>query len=257
MAAVLLIVSPWAMAKDVASVGRLLIDSGVDAQMPVFGTLMQGSLAQNPAFEGGDQREVLQHIAMESFRGDVMYRHVERAVAEALQPGDIETLQLWYGSPLGKAITELELQSQQADRLSAMKAAAEDLLADDGRMAAAARLDDVSGASALAVTLQQRVLLANRMAESIAADPEAPVDTTALDAQLQQHREPMQQLMRQQTLLSLAFTYRDLPVERLASYESFLATSAAQRYQQGVKAGLLAGVDAVLESWEAALREYY
>ncbi|MCK0154720.1 DUF2059 domain-containing protein [Alcanivorax sp. S6407] len=257
MAAALLLVCQLAMAKDGQAVSRLLIDSGVDAQMPVFGQLVQGTLAQNPALEDGEQREVLQHIAMESFRGDVIYRHVERAVAEALQPGDMETLQLWYGSPLGQKITEMELQSQQADSLPAMKAAAESLMADRERIAAAARLDDLTGASALAVTLQQRALLANHMAESIAADPEVPVDTAALDAQLQQHREPMQQLLRQQTVLSLAFTYRELPVDRIASYESFLATSAAQRYQQGVKAGLLAGVDAVMESWEAGLREYY
>lgn len=257
MAMVLLLACQWAMANDEQSVSRLLIDSGVDAQMPVFGKLVHGTLAQNPALDAAEQREVLQHIAMESFRADVIHRHVEMAVAEALQPGDLETLQLWYGSPLGKKITELELLSQQADSLPAMKAAAESLMADRERIAAAARLDDLTGASALAVTLQQRALLANHMAESIAADPGAPIDTAALDAQLQQHREPIEQIMRQQTLLSLAFTYRELPVDRLGSYESFLSTSASQRYQQGVKAGLLAGVEATLGDWEAGLREYY
>lgn len=257
MAVVMLLVCQWAMANDEQSVSRLLIDSGVDVQMPVFGKLVHGTLGQSSALDGSEQREVLQHIATESFRADVIYRHVERAVAEALRPGDLETLQLWYGSPLGKKITELELLSQQADRLPAMRAAAESLIADRERIASAARLDDLTGASVLATTLQQRALLVTHMAESIAADPGAPIDTAALDAQLQQHREPMEQIMRQQTLLSLAFTYRELPVDRLGSYESFLSTSASQRYQQGVKAGLLAGVEATLGDWEAGLREYY
>lgn len=253
----LLLGSPWLRASDAPSLDSVLVASGVDAQMPVFGKLVQATLAQNPAFEEGEQREVLLHVAMESLRSDVIYRHVQTAVEETLKPGDLATLQLWYDSPLGKTITAMELKAQEGDVLPAMKAAAESLQADTERMAAASRLDALTQSSALGVTLQQRALLANHMAESIAMQPDAPVDTTALDAQLASLREPMRQLMQQQTVLSLAFTYRELPVDRIASYESFLATSAAQRYQQGLKQGLLSGVDAVLMDWDKGLREFY
>jgi len=252
----MLLCCQWAMAADVQSLGRLLVASGVDGQMSVFEKMVQGSLAQNPAIEG-EQREVLQHIAMESFRGDVIYRHVEAVVESALQPGDLETLLLWYDSPLGKRITELELQSLEPGSLPALQAAAADLAENKERISSAARLDALTQSAALGVTLQQRAMLANAMAESIAANPESPVDTRVLDAQLQQHQSAMQQLMQQQTLLSLAFTYRALPLEKIASYESFLSTSAAQRYQQGLQSGLLAGVEATLGDWEAGLREYY
>lgn len=252
----LLAVSQWAIAEERVSVSRLLVVSGVDGQMPVFEKMVQGTLAQNPAFEG-EEKAVLQHIAMESLRGDVIYRYVEDAVTEALQPGDRETLMLWYDSPLGQRITELELKGLEADALPAMKAAAEALVADRPRMETAARLDALTQSSDLGMALQKKAMLASFMAESIATNPDAPVETAELDAQLQQHQGAMQQLIEQQTLLSLAFTYRELPLEKIASYESFLSTSASRRYQQGLKAGLLAGVDAVLESWEAGLREYY
>lgn len=254
--AVLVLSSQWAAARANDSVDGLLIASGVDAQMSVFEKMVQGTLTQNPALEE-EQRAVLQHIAMESFRSDVIYRYVRAAVAEALQPGDRETLSLWYSSPLGQRITTLELKGLEADAFAAMKAAAEALSADQERMAAAARLDALTQASGLGMALQQRAMLANYMAEAIAANPDAPVDTTALEAQLQQHRETMQQLIQQQTLLSLAFTYRELPLEKIASYESFLSTSASRRFQQGVQDGLLRGGDVVLEGWEGELREFY
>lgn len=256
MLVVLVLSSQWAMARADDSLDALLIASGVDSQAPVFKKMVQATLAQNPALEG-EQLEVLQHIAMESFRGGVIYRYVRESVATTLKPGDRETLFLWYRSPLGQRITQLELKGMAVDTLPAMKAAAEALAADQERMAAASRLDSLTQASGLGMTLQQRAMLASYMAEAIAANPDAPVDTAALDAQLQQHQDAMRQLMQQQTVLSLAFTYRDLPLDKIASYESFLSTSASQRYQQGLQSGLLAGVDAVLGDWDAGLREFY
>lgn len=253
----LALASQWANAGQKETLDRLLIVSGVDAQMPVFGKMVQATLAQNPALLDGEQQAVLQHIAMESLRADVIYRHVETAVAEALQPGDLETLMLWYNSPLGQQITALELKGLEADALAAMRGAAESLMADQPRLASAARLDGLTQSSRLGMTLQQRAMLASFMAESIAANPDAKVNTAALDAQLKAHQQPMRELIQQQTLLSLAFTYRDLPLDKIASYESFLATSAAQRYQEGLQNGLMAGVDAVLGDWESGLREYY
>ena len=254
--AMLLLSSQWAMASDDDAVDALLIASGVDGQAPVFEKMVRATLAQNPALEG-EQREVLQHIAMESFRGDVIYRHVQDAVVETLKPGDRETLSLWYDSALGQRITQLELNGNASDALPAMRAAAEALMADQARMAAAARLDALTQSSGLGMALQQRAMLASYMAEAIAANPDAPVDSAALDAQLQQHQAVMQQLMQQQTVLSLAFTYRELPLDKIASYESFLSTSASQRYQAGLKNGLLRGVDAVLDDWASGLRAFY
>lgn len=256
LVALLLAGMPQSHAEQDTSVDRLLIDSGIDAQMPVFEKMVNAALEQNPGLEQ-EEREVLQHIAMESLRPEVIYDRVRMGVERVLQPGDRETLLLWFSSPLGQRITQLELQGLEDGVLPALKAAAPALLADKERMQAASRLDGLMQATVLGLKLQEKAMQANHIAVEIAAHPNAAVDTAALEAQLEEHREPLLQLMQQQTLLSLAFTYRDLPAEKLASYESFLSTSAAQRYQQGIQTGLLAGVDVVLQDWESGVRDYY
>lgn len=256
LALLLVLGSPGAMAEGNQTVDRLLTVSGADGQMPTFDRMVQAMLAQNPGI-ADDDVPVLQHIAMETLVPGVIYEQVRAHVKEALKPGDVGTLLHWYESPLGQRITALEQAMGQSTDYAALKQAAPALMADSQRMQMAAKLDALVGVTALGLALQERAMLANHIAVQLSDDPQAPVSMAALDEEIAEHQVAMKQMMRQQSLLSLAYSYRELPLGKLASYQDFLATPVSQRYQSALQRGLLAGIDQVLDSWEADVRGYF
>ena len=239
-------------------IARLLNLAGAEEQISGLADSVIAGLEQAQQSAQGvdaERGEVMLHVAKESFLPEVIYQQVFEAVSVALQDDQLETLLLWYQSPLGKRITEMEVEAASPASGQAMMQNATALLSNQPMMEKAAQFDALLHLTDYNMALQKRMLIAAQTQVRKLHNPDQPVDTSDVEAFFEQRRALLTEQTRKTVMLSFAHTYRELEADKLESYLDFLSTPSARQFNEAIKVGLGEGLDLVFEDYIAGLAE--
>ncbi|MCB1924954.1 MAG: DUF2059 domain-containing protein [Gammaproteobacteria bacterium] len=246
-----------AQASD-AAIDELMRKSGIAHLLDGFASQVEegfaSALAEDPqvgALLGGAERE-LRESAREVFASHLLTADMQQTLAQHLSTEQADETIAWLDSPLGQRITALENASTTtayAEGLAAYAANLADQPPAQRRLALLGQLDQAANVSesSVQIVLHMQLALALAVAETL---PEQERPTAAqLLQQLESERPAIEQQLRQYSLLSLLFTYRDVADDELEQYIGFLMSPPGAAYQAAALRGLDVTLTRAVRRW--------
>lgn len=233
------------------SLGKLLDLSGINKQVAAYPGLVKAGVEMAQARAAQQKQNAL---------SDADYTALKNAMAEAFQPGpilqatgaavkkkvseaDATQLIAWFQSDLGKKITQAEVDASTPEARQDMMAKAQTLLADKERMAFARKLDALLHATDEGIKLQERTATAMYTAVNKQMHPDQPLDIKGFNQKIEAVLKQARPNIEMSTLVTFAYTYRNMDMGSLNKYAAFLARPATRRFNDSSRAGMLEGVD--------------
>jgi hypothetical protein len=176
-----------------------------------------------------------------AFAPETLKREFRLAMDGKLSNTDLDRLFAFHKSPLGARMTAIEKESQGANaqgKLAQMAATLLQGLKDDPKRAEVlTQMDSSLRLTEMAVDIAfntGRAVAVGMAAadERMAALPDEAV--AAIDAALEKMRPSMTAQLKEQILLSLAYTYRDASIPELREYMTFLTSPLGKKYYAAV-----------------------
>jgi hypothetical protein len=214
---------------------RQLADSAADFPKAISDA-MQGSEKPLPFAP-----EQIEAAARRAYDVSITARVVIDKLRTTLTGQDAKNVRAWLGSPLGRRITALEVAMGSPDADAAMQAYAESLHEHppaEERMTLVHRLDE-----ALRVT-EGAVKVYTNMSVAIAvgvldASPYTDEDAVRkLKESIEEKNPEIAESVRQQVLLTLLYSYREVSDADLQRYIAFGQSPSGKRYQDAMIEGI-------------------
>lgn len=253
-----LLASPVAMAATVETVAveQLLTLSSIRKQLADFPEQLISGLnqarRQRPILRD-DSFQRVQKAMRQAFNLEDVLSPVRASLAATLTARDAEQLLIWMRSPSGRRITLAEEAMSAPSAIPVMVAELDAVRRDQPRLALARRFDELLGISSMSLLLQEYTGLAVYTAIQHADGPRKSLDAETyrrlIKSQLADARQHTQELV----VLTLAYTYRDIPLTELATYEGFLKEDATRRFYKAAMEGMTRGYAAVLDRMMQAM----
>jgi hypothetical protein len=171
-----------------------------------------------------------------AYQADKILAVVDQGLEKLLTKEEKSFLLDHYASPLGKRITDLEIQASKAELQDEIQANAQKLMADPNnadRIALYGEIDKACGATSIAVEMAMNVALAMSIGLASAAEGPKEVDIESIRAELEKQRPALTQQITGDVLEAFAFAYKDLKTEELNSYLDFLKSPTARKFNVG------------------------
>lgn len=226
-----------------ALMAELLDLSGLKRQIAQFPSFMQAG-----ALQGGVQKlkpteaaKVNQAIA-EVFRPDPLYRMISEQIGGQLPPGHLSSLLAWYRSPLGKRLSELEVQATTPQALQEMQRFSAQLQrkpAAPERLALIRKLDQAARATDAAIEMV--VVSFRGMAKALdpALPPEKRLKPGELDRLTARLKAEFEAPLRAQSLTAMLYTYQSVPDSEISEYVAFLQSEAGTAFTKASNAAFI------------------
>ncbi len=245
-----------------SAIDQLLHLSGFEAQTAEIPAVMKSGF-EDARQQGAELPEEMYRafvVAMDkSLRPSEIRKIVVSSLKGDLTEAEVNRLLTWYQSDLGRKITAEELAVSTPDGYRAMLQSADKLMADSKRMAFAQEVDRLTGATDFAVTLQETVSVAVFSAMMKSMDPQAILDIEQVQASLKSELAQTRSAIEQSIALSIAYTYRNVPMEELEQYRAFLAEGGSVKFttaaMRGFKQALDASINEFIDSMAAVLAQ--
>ncbi|PWJ89885.1 uncharacterized protein DUF2059 [Mesorhizobium loti] len=181
-------------------------------------------------------------VAMEgAFDANKMEAAIESRMADKLTARDLADLGSFYTSPLGKQVTALEIQASTQEERERKKIEGPKILGelpsrDPARLELYKKIaDDLSAVdTGEAVALNMGYAM---LSEMLGAAGKALPDDQIM-ALLRQRSEGLRRDIEKDVMDSVAYIYRDLPLDDLRRYEAFLASPAGSHYYDQMQVAL-------------------
>lgn len=174
---------------------------------------------------------------------------LREALSVSLAPGQVDELLAWYNSPIGMEITAAEQAAAGSNAQQKMINQATKLLGDQQRVKFASKLDKLFGATDMVMDLQQYTSMAVISALLISQQPEAAIDLSAFNEQIQQQVDATRPMVEQGILLSLLYSYQGIEMSKLETYEDFLLQPTTRQFNSVV-------MDSLNRSLESGIEEF-
>ena len=225
--------------------------SGLWAQLESLGSQVDADLSAAAAKSAGkvsaEQRAKLRGCAQSAYAAEGLRRTALDALAGALQPGDLPTLEAWYDSPVGRKIgaTERDSSQQVQDPQERVRRGAEALAsASETRKAALQAIVTQSHSVELMTdTVIEMTLAVQQGVASL--DPSASGHSTAeFQAQLASRRPQIMGHFAQISLNAYAFTYGGLADDELQRYADFLGSASGTAFNDASMRGVARALNA-------------
>lgn len=234
------------------SVDRLMMLSGLDKQVSDMPGAIKMGFMQG-AKQGGNfsdaELQAMMNSADKTLKPSVLLAAIRAQLQAKLTDSDMASLLAWYESGIGQKITAVEEKASTAEGNRQIMQHAQELLGDKKRAAAAERLDDLLGATDKMLNLQENLMLATYTSLSKAIAPDKPFDTAAFKARIAELEPKMRKNIHVYVIASLIYTYQPISDNELAQYEKFLATPAAQKYNDATIRGIDSGLQQIVSDW--------
>ncbi|MER9879916.1 MULTISPECIES: DUF2059 domain-containing protein [unclassified Mesorhizobium] len=182
--------------------------------------------------------------AMEgSFDAAKMETAVESHMADKLTAADLSDLAAFYASALGKRVTALEIQSSGSEGKERKRTDGHRILAelpskDPVRLELYRKImDDIS---AVDTGEAMALNIGYAMFSGVVGAAGKPLPDDQIMALVHRQYASIRQKIEQNVMEGAAYTYRDLPLEDLKLYSTFLASPAGSRYYDQMLAALSA-----------------
>jgi len=233
----------WAAeAKSADRLSEFIKLSGLDTTFDHLGAQVKVSMKQalpKSPLPTIDKEKLLagaDSAADAAFAPETLKRDFRLAIEGELTNADLDSLLVFLKSPLGSRMTALENASHTADSQVRIANMAGELLErlknDPERAELLTRIDSSLRLTEIATDIAFN--LGRAVAIGMAAADEKTValsdeGVAALDAALQKMRPAMTQQIKEQILLSMAYTYREASIPELREYLKFMASPAGKK----------------------------
>jgi len=238
------------------SLNKLLDLSGLTKQIGQFPETIKGSMQQ--ARQQGTPIPDEDHKAMmmaidQSMVPSEMVADIRTLLKKSISEDEAKQLLVWYESDLGREITSAEVKASTAEAYKEMMQTAETLMQDLERLEYAMRLDMLLGLTKMTMDLTKQTGIATYSAIMTAMQPDAPLDLEPLKAKMKAERAQTREAIKGMVLLSLVYTYKDLEIEKLRQYETFLKDPSTMKFNKtGIK-GLYRALSTSISKFTRAL----
>jgi hypothetical protein len=205
------------------------------------GADMSAAAAKNPAKASAEQQAKLMDCAQSAYATEGLRETAIDAVAGALQPADLPTLEGWYDSPIGRKIaaTERDSSQQVQDPQERVRRGAASLAsAGDARKAALQAIVTQSHSVELMTDTVIEMALAVQQGMASLAPSASGNSTAELKAGLAGRRPQIMGRYAQISLSAYAFTYGGLADDELQRYADFLGSPSGTAFNEATMRGV-------------------
>lgn len=181
-----------------------------------------------------DIEETWSIAADSTFNASALASAIESGFEGKLTPAQFEDLYVFFNSPLGRHITELEMKSQSADD-EEKRAEGERILLElkEGEPERYRLNEKIIVNLAMLETGEAMFMNINRAVIEggfAVANPSMTPPEEMISKLLQAERPKMRERLKQSVYTGVAYTYRQLTLGELERYCEFLETEASRRY---------------------------
>ncbi|MFT5124798.1 MAG: hypothetical protein ACI9TH_001721 [Kiritimatiellia bacterium] len=201
-------------------------------------------------FEQSGAAEVWPASMLAQYQGSMnrAYDH-ERMLAEIsvhiqtnMITPDIDEVMAWLKSPLGKKISRLEAATDADAVVNKMAIELKTLMQDTDRVARMEALDEAMTASQHQITIARNTQIAILAAKLALVHPDNRPKNEVIQEQFNHQMERLAPLIRQTTVQSFVYTYRELNPAEIEDYIDFAKSRVGRAYHQA----MLEGIDEAL-----------
>lgn len=242
---VVLTISVSAGYADEASKAKLVESmvhkSGLVEQIKQFPALIEMGLTQ--ARQGNSSLPVevfekMKSLVHECFKPETLSASIQSHHVETLAEGDIRYVLDWLDSPLGKQITQLEIDSSSPESMEKMMSMMDQLTKDESRLALIKKLDQSIKASEQGFAIMKNMTFA-MMTSMLSMIPDnATISSDQIMNMVNRNMEQQEDQVKQNVINSMLFTYRDLSGDELEKYIAFAESESGKRYHTSGLEGL-------------------
>lgn len=230
-----------------ALIEELFIKSGMEKQFAQFPMLVK--LGFDQAASQGDIGRKLPQSAISQIKGaiaaafapDGIKKVIASECMDKLSLDDLHNILAWLNSPLGKKLTHLEETASTPEKYKEIVQYAQQLQKSPPaaeRIDIMRKLDTAVGSAQtnVEVAMNMQVAVAIGIASSLPREQQPTYDELVKRAE--QHRGQIENAVRNQTLVSLLYTYQSVGQKELDQYISFASSPSGVNYHAATLAGL-------------------
>jgi hypothetical protein len=231
---------------DGGTLDTLLERSGLKVQLESLSAGVRVQFLLGRGRLSGEDRLTIDRIVSDRFSAAALYARIRLEFGQNLESAKLAKALEWYGSPLGKRITGLELASLVPD--GGQITDFENDRPSERRLDLIRRLDAGGGASDTTVDVTMAVVRSLTRAFQPALPAVARLSRGQLEHELTQVRNLTLERIRRACLLNMLTAYRDLTDQELEQYVRFVESEGGQWYMSVMNGTLLIAVDAAAEA---------
>lgn len=226
---------------------ELYIKSGMKKQLKelplVIKAQFESALQQQQSLNNVDPKtnKLIVELLVESFSSPDIEDGIKKYLSTSMSKIEVQQILAWLNSGIGKTITEMEEKASSAEGYASMTAYAETLSTIppskkylDQIEALAKNIKAVESAVDMTMNMQMAMTLA-----VASSQPNFTPDVMKMIAQqLELSRDDLTTAVSRHVVVSLLFTYRDLPEKDLQAYIDFNASGVGTKYTSTTNSGL-------------------
>lgn len=233
-------ISVPAHSEDSAKLSDFLTLVGFDTFLASIPSGINHALENSPTVDVDESmREAIGELATMHFDPSGMKQGIVEKMADALSDAQLDELSVYYSEGLGKRATELEVAAQQPGVEGLVQTEGLEILqrlteSKDERLFAYQRIVQSMNALEIGTTLAMNLTYA--MISGMMGSPQLPYSLT--DEQILeivgQQSEQIRAQVTGAVFASFAYTYREMSIDDLAAYATFLESHKAQTFYSRV-----------------------
>jgi len=231
---------------------RLFLLSGLTKQVGQFPEMVKAGFMQGVQ-QGASipEKEIslMLDSADKTILPSVILSEIQHSLEKSLSNEDIEKLLEWYESDVAKRITAAEEKASTPEAYQQMMNSAQQLLANTKRVNVAARLDDLLGATDMAMEIQEFSGVAVYSAIMTAMAPDQELNLDKYKSQMAAMEPQMRANIQQLVSVSFVYSYQGIDDDSLTKYEAFLNRSITKKFNDSAIKGLNRGFEKVVADW--------
>jgi len=227
---------------DQATLDRLYERSGMEAQFTTLPETMRDAflqgLAMGPEMNIPEARLEMLGDRVAGFYAPEDFRTaVEASLRKEMSAEQAQAVLAWLESPLGERITDVEEAAVGPDayeKTQAYAAALDEGSVPEARVELLRELDEAVNLTETSVEIGVHAQLAAALAANAVQPPERRLEPAQVMAIVEGSRGMIESMTREQVLLSLLYTYRDLSEAELRGYIEFANSPAGNTFNRVV-----------------------
>ncbi|MFK8075520.1 MAG: hypothetical protein AB8B84_02965 [Granulosicoccus sp.] len=238
--------------------------SGFDDQLEVLPKAVNDSFKQlmieDGVVEPFEQQDIpqLQHAVASVFETQSLRNTVLNEMRDTLSANEIRLLVEFYSSDRGRSLREAELNNgilEHSGRFQQWYADTGFYGLDDDRQLALKDLESAMQATEGAVDAMIGMQVAMQVSLSPALPAEQRLSPQELLSAAQGQRMELTHAYRKSSLATIAFVFKDQPIEAIQAYTDVLQTEAGQNFVSALNTGLTKGLFNAAEQLGVSIQE--
>lgn len=227
-------------------VAEVMVLSGIDAALEQIPALVTAQIESRRPDLPPRVAEKLERALLDAFKPALLKADARAALAGMYEREMFAQGLAWLRAPLGRRITQVEIDAGKEENQGALGAWVEDLMRHappKDRIILVA--DVVRSTDTLATVIEMIVLVAEPILQTLNALKPAEEQRSQEEIRivLTSMRNSLEQPMGRELLIRSLYTYRDVGDEELKEYGKFLRSPAGQGLYKALNASMLAAIE--------------